>query len=55
MKTAFIRIFLLASIITATMSATAQTFASAIELNDYVVSITDTLYMGGQEWGSQMS
>lgn len=55
MKTAFIRIFLLASIITANMSATAQTFASAIELNDYFVSITDSLFRGGQEWGNQMS
>ncbi len=55
MKTAIIRLFLFASIFTATLTATAQTFASAIDLNDYFVSITDTLYKGGQEWGNQMS
>ena len=27
-------------------------FEKAIDLNDYIASITDTLYMLGQEWGT---
>lgn len=54
MKSILIRLCLVFGFVTATLFASAQNFESAIDLNDYFVSITDTLYMGGGEWGKQL-
>ena len=35
--------------------ANAQQPTTAIQFNDYLVSITDTLYMYGKEWGDQFN
>ncbi|HMR91007.1 MAG TPA: hypothetical protein PKC69_01780 [Chitinophagaceae bacterium] len=38
------------------ITASAQKkFDAAIDLNDYLATITDTLYTGGGEWGTQLS
>jgi hypothetical protein len=36
-------------------STNAQKITTAIQFNDYLVSITDTLYLYGQEWGGQFN
>lgn len=38
-----------------TLFAVAQKPKTALELNDYFVTITDSLYFHGKEWGSQFS
>lgn len=54
MKLYLLRLCIAASFAIATTSASAQKFESAIDLNDYFVSITDTLYSAGGEWGTQL-
>ena len=42
--------------ITLTLTSYSQkTFKSAVEFNDYIASINDTLYRGGQEWGRKLN
>jgi len=43
------------ALIFSTLFAAAQKPKTALELNDYFVSITDSLYFHGREWGSQFS
>ena len=55
MRTTVLRIAVVLSFFASTFSATAQDFDKAIAMNDYFVSITDSLYSGGQQWGRQFN
>ena len=46
---------LLLVLITISAKGMAQRFATAIELNDYLVSTTDSLYKAGTDWGTTMA
>lgn len=49
------RLFIMLAFIFAGLTTTAQKITSALELNDYLVSITDSLYQGGKEWGKALN
>lgn len=55
MKSVLIRLSLACLFAATSLFGAAQKFSSAIELNEYFVTITDTLYMGGQEWGKKLN
>jgi hypothetical protein len=55
MKPTLIRIAVVLSFIASTFFASAQDLNTAIEVNDYFVSVTDSLYAGGQQWGRQFN
>ncbi len=41
--------------VSTSLLATAQKPTTAIEMNDYLSSVTDSLYKGGQEWGKKLN
>ena len=55
MKSFLIRTSLALGLAITTIMSSAQKFESAIDLNDFYVSITDSLYAAGSQWGTVMS
>ena len=55
MKSFLIRTSLALGLAFTTIISSAQKFESAIDLNDFYVSITDSLYAAGSQWGTEMS
>lgn len=51
----FLRFVVLFTFLSASSWAGAQKITTAIQLNDYLASITDSLFMGGKEWGTAFS
>ncbi|MBN8675459.1 MAG: hypothetical protein J0L56_15120 [Chitinophagales bacterium] len=48
----FLRLFVLFAFLSACSVAGAQKITTAIQLNDYLAGITDSLFIGGKEWGT---
>lgn len=48
----FLRLFVLFAFLTAGSVAGAQKITTAIQLNDHLAAITDSLFIGGKEWGA---
>ena len=51
----FLRFIVLVAFLSASSLTGAQKISTAIQLNDHLASITDSLFIGGKEWGTALS